>query len=60
MQLDAELHGDHFVRIESIVKVGDTLRVLDLHDPGVRAAVLEFDGAQVASLYEGDLARDFR
>ena len=49
-----------YVRIESIVKVGDTLRVLDLHDPGVRAAVMEFDGAQVAALYEGDLAREYR
>jgi len=56
----AELHGEHYVRIESIVKVGTTLRVLDIHDLGVRAAVLEFDGAQVGSLYEGDLARDYR
>ncbi len=45
----AELHGHHFVRIESIVKVGNALRVLDLHDPAVRAEVMEFDGAQVAS-----------
>jgi len=43
-----------------VVKVGDTLRVLDLHEAGVRAAVMEFDGAQVASLYEGSLARDYR
>ena len=56
----AELHGNQYVRIESIVKVGDTMRVLDLHDPGVRAAVMEFDGAQVAALYEGDLAREYR
>lgn len=56
----AELYGENFVRIESVVKVGDELRVLDLHHSGVRAAVMEFDGAQVAGLYEGDLARDFR
>jgi len=56
----AELHGSQYVRIESIVKVGEDLRVLDLHSPAVRAAVMEFDGAQVASLYECPLARDFR
>ena len=56
----AELYGDHYVRIESIVKVGDQLRVLDLHDPGIRAEAMEFDGAQVSALYEGSLARDYR
>jgi hypothetical protein len=38
----------------------DARRVLDLHDQGVRAAVMEFGGAQVAALYEGDLAREYR
>ena len=56
----AELYGDHYVRIESIVKVGDQLRVLDLHDPGIRAEAMEFDGAQVSALYEGSHARDYR
>ena len=56
----AELYGEHFVRIESLVKVGDQMRVLDLHDPVVRGEVMEFDGAQVSSLYEGSLARDYR
>lgn len=56
----AELYGDHYVRIESIVKVGDQLRVLDLHDPGIRAEAMEFDGAQVSELYEGSHARDYR
>ena len=42
------------------MKVGDQLRVLDLHDPAVRAEVMEFDGAQVSALYEGPLARDYR
>ena len=56
----AELYGDHYVRIESLVKVDGQLRVLDLHDPSVRAEVMEFDGAQVSSLYEGPHARDYR
>lgn len=56
----AELYGDSFVRIESLVKVGNQMRVLDLHDRSVRAEVMEFDGAQVSSLYEGPLARDYR
>ncbi|MFN6121888.1 MAG: DEAD/DEAH box helicase [Actinomycetes bacterium] len=56
----AESFGEQFVRIESIVKVGEKLRVLDLHDAAVRAAVLSFDGAQVSALYEGKLARDYR
>ena len=56
----AELYGEHFVRIESLVKVGDQMRVLDLHDPVVRGEVMEFVGAQVSSLYEGSLARDYR
>jgi hypothetical protein len=49
----AELYGEQYVRIESIVKVGDQLRVLDLHDQGIRAEAMEFDGAQVPALYEG-------
>jgi hypothetical protein len=56
----AESFGTQFVRIESIVKVGDQLRVLDLHEAAVRSAVLAFDGAQVSALYEGKLARDYR
>ena len=56
----AELYGGHYIRIESLVKVGDQLRVLDLHDPGVRAEVMEFDGVQVSALYEGPHARDYR
>ena len=42
-----------------VVKI-TALRVLDLHDVDVRKGVLTFDGAKVSSLYEGDLARDFR
>lgn len=55
----AEQHGDRYVRIQSMVKVGDTLRVLDLDDPTVRAAVLTFEGADVSGLYEGHLAREY-
>ena len=60
LALYASAHGDRFVRIESIVKVGEDMRVLDLHDASVRDAVLAFEGAQVSSLYEGSLARDLR
>lgn len=56
----AEQHGQHFVRIEAIGEVNDTLRVLDLHDAAVRAQVLGYEGAQVDALYASALARDFR
>lgn len=56
----AERFGDQFVRIESIAKVDDgTLRVLDLADPPVRAAVLEFGGGKVTALYEGERSRPY-
>lgn len=55
----AEQFGDRFVRIESIVRVGEELRVLDLHDPKLRDSVLSFEGAQVSALYEGELARQY-
>jgi type III restriction enzyme len=56
----AEMYGDHYVRIESIVRVGEKLRVIDLHDSDVRAEVMEFKGAQVSALYEGPLSREYR
>ena len=55
----AEAHGDHFVRIESIAKADGGLRVLDLTDAEVRAAVLAFEGAKVSTLYESDIARPY-
>ncbi len=56
----AENHGDKFVRIESIAKADDgSLRVLDLTDPAVRAAVLAFDGAKVSGLYLSSDTRPF-
>lgn len=56
----AEQHGHHYVRIEAIAKVAETLRVLDLHDASVRAQVLSYEGAQISPLYEGAHARDLR
>jgi hypothetical protein len=56
----AERVGDRFVRIESIAKVDDgTLRVLDLADPAVRAAVLAFEGGKVTALYQAQQSRPY-
>lgn len=56
----AEKYGDEFVRIESVAEAADkTLRVLDMKDPAVRAAVRAFKGAKVSALYESDDARPF-
>ena len=56
----AEKYGDEFVRIESVAEAADkTLRVLDMKDPAVRAAVRAFEGAKVSALYESDHARPF-
>jgi hypothetical protein len=55
----AEAYGDRFVRIESIAKADDGLRVLDLADPEVRAAVLAFEGAKVSAMYESDVAHPY-
>jgi hypothetical protein len=35
----AERHGHHFDRIDAVAKIGEKLRVLDLAEPSVRAAV---------------------
>jgi type III restriction enzyme len=55
----AELYGNEFLRLESIAKVGDQLRVLDLQDAKVRAAVAAFPGGKVTALYESEIARDY-
>ena len=47
----AERFGDRFVRIESVVKVGGELRLLDLLKTDVRNAVCTFEGGQVSTLY---------
>lgn len=53
----AETHGDRFIRIVSIAKGADaSLRVLDLLEPHVRAAVRDFDGAKVTALYDSSAA----
>jgi type III restriction enzyme len=56
----AEDYGDEFLRIESIAKVGDALRVLDLKDAAVREAVRSFEGGKVTALFESAAARDYR
>jgi type III restriction enzyme len=47
----AERHGHRFQRIDAVTKIGDTLRVLDLTEPSVRAAVASATDA--ASVYRG-------
>jgi type III restriction enzyme len=53
----AERHGQHFQRIDAITKIGETFRVLDLTEPGVREAVAEATDA--ASLYQSTRASDY-
>lgn len=55
----AEQYGKEFLRIESVAKAEDRLRVLDLKDERVRAAVRAFEGGKVTALYESDAARDY-
>ncbi len=53
----AETHGDRFIRVVSIAKGTDgSLRVLDLLEPHVRAAVRDFGGAKVTALYDSAAA----
>lgn len=57
----ADQHGGHFLRIQSIAKAADgTLRVLDLLDADVRAAVRGFEGGRVSALYESGHARPYK
>lgn len=50
----AEAHGDSFVRILSITATVDgSLRMLDLKEPDVRAAVRTFAGGKVTAIYDG-------
>lgn len=53
----AEQFANDFRRIESVAKVGDKLRVLDLTLSEVRQAVREKDSAK--ALYESTLATDY-
>lgn len=52
-----ETHPTIYRRIESVAKVGDKLRVLDLTDPTVRQTVADATDAKI--LYEGTFAIDF-
>jgi hypothetical protein len=46
--------------IQYLAKADDgSLRVLDLTDPDVRAAVLAFEGAKVSALYDSVHSRPF-
>lgn len=53
----AETHAHLFRRIESVAKVGDTLRVLDLTNAAVRKAVTGAKDAK--TLYTGSHATDY-
>lgn len=53
----AETHPDAFHRIEAVAKVSDKLRVLDIKNPDVRAAIASAESAE--SLYKGDKAKDY-
>jgi hypothetical protein len=56
----AEAFGNPFVRIESVAQADDgTLRVLDLGDAAVRAAVQAFEGAKVTALYTSEQSRPY-
>jgi type III restriction enzyme len=56
----AERFGDPFIRVESVAQAEDGgLRVLDLSDPAVRAAVVAFEGGKVTALYESEHSRPY-
>ena len=55
----AEQFGDRFVRIESVAKVDDGLRVLDLSDRLSAVAVMAFDGGKVTALYKSDRSHPY-
>jgi len=54
----AEEHGDEFHRIESVTKIGTTMRILDLQIPVVREALIRGDDTPI-ELYQSDLAVDY-
>ena len=51
----ASKHGATYRRIESIAKVGDNLRLLDLTDPDTQAAIAT--AATALELYEDAFAK---
>jgi hypothetical protein len=52
-----ETHDHVYRRVETVAKIDDTLRVLDLTNATVRKAVFEAKDAK--SLYEGSFASDY-
>jgi type III restriction enzyme len=53
----AETHATHYRRVDSVAKIGDTFRVLDLKDATVRSAVRSASSAK--QLYESDAGNDY-
>ena len=53
----AERYGDQFRRIEGVAKIGEKFRVINLKDPGARAAVAAADS--ITSLFAGTAASDY-
>jgi type III restriction enzyme len=53
----AETFGGQYRRIEAVAKIGDKFRVLDLTEPGTRAAVAT--ATTIKALYESDAAADY-
>lgn len=53
----AELHGQHYQRIDAVAKIGDGFRVLDLTEPSVRSEVAVATDA--TALYEGGQATGY-
>ena len=57
----AEQFGDRFVRIQSVTRIRNgNLRSLDLLERKVRSAVDSLKETRVSTLYESDLARDYK
>lgn len=53
----AEAHGAHYRRIDSVAKIGDTFRVLDLKDASVRTAV--YGASSAKNAYESTAGADY-
>lgn len=53
--------GDEFSRIETIAKIGDTFRVIDLQDRYVRQSVIDVsqDDSDATDLYKSRIASDY-
>jgi hypothetical protein len=56
----AEKYGDRFLRIQSVIKSADGLRVLDLLSADVQKAVRAFEGGKVSALFQSELAWQYK